>query len=1002
MQNTLFVKVFFISIFIVSSNLISQDSHLYNPFKYGEQSFFKNSYLNSNRYLSLTGFNSNFNENYKKSLYLRVLSSAKLNTPGSEKKISSFLEEYSNDFFHENINLKIANYFFSIGRYSYALKWFNKIGENNVNLYERNQFFYNKAYTFFVTKQYEKSKSLFEKLQFIDQFKFESNYYLGYISYLLDDYENALESFNVINNTDQKDELIFLRAKMNFRLGRFEEAAKIGLGNIKNFKGDKYSQMSKIIGESFFNLKDYKSALSFLISYEGKNSKWNNNDFYQLGYTYYSIENYKEAINQFNKIINGDSSLVQNAYFHLANCYLNLNDKQSAINAYRKVLDFNYDSDIYEKSYESYLKLSIEIGNPYENNKDILFEFLKKYPKNIESKNIIKALIDSYVKNQKYQDAIDVIENQRVGNFKKVLTEVMYLNSIKHYNSGVFMNAINSFEKTIKVSTKKNINAKSYFWMGNSYYNLENYDKAIELFLKALDHYNLFFESNYQTIYYHLAYSYFKKKEYLKAIDFFQKFNLNNKVKQKFKIDSYLRLGDSFFAIQKYDLSLNQYLSVLESNSEKKDYALYQISLCYGFLNKIDSKIINLEKLIANYDFSELIDDSLFELAKSFTLKRNYKQSIEKYDQLIMGFDQSPYRPKSMLNKALILYKTSSAEKSSTILKKLILGYPKDNITPQAHRLSMQIAIDNGDVNQYLLWLKSNNINYYSGDDIRSAMFDSAEVLYNSNKKKQAKKSLVEYLIKFPDDQNFIKANFYLSKIFIEEEDFERALEKLMKISNLPSNEYSEEILYNLVTILKKTNRFDEVEKYLLTLERLSQTKSIKSFVNVNLMLFYFKKLSYDKSIFYAQKNLIDELVDVKTKNKSKYILAKSYQNLKNYKKADVFYEELTNSLTDSIAIEALFYKAKRSNEFNDYKQSNKLIEEISTKYKSIPKWSAKSILLMSDNFYKMNDPFQSIFLLETLINNFSDNKTIVNQAKVKLKEIKSIESLNNSSINEN
>ena len=223
-----------------------------------------------------------------------------------------------------------------------------------------------------------------------------------------------------------------------------------------------------------------------------------------------------------------------------------------------------------------------------------------------------------------------------------------------------------------------------------------------------------------------------------------------------------------------------------------------------------------------------------------------------------------------------------------------------------------------------------------------------------------------------------------------------------MKISNLPSNEYSEEILYNLVTILKKTNRFDEVEKYLLTLERLSQTKSIKSFVNVNLMLFYFKKLSYDKSIFYAQKNLIDDLTDVKTKNKSKYILAKSYQNLKNYKKADVFFEELTNSLTDSIAIEALFYKAKRSNEFNDYKQSNKLIEEISTKYKSIPKWSAKSILLMSDNFYKMNDPFQSIFLLETLISNFSDNKTIVNQAKTKLKEIKSIESLKNSSINEN
>ena len=998
----MFVRVFFILIFVLSSNLLSQNNHLYNPLKYGEQSYFKNFYLNSNRYLSLTSFNSDLDDNFKQSLYLRVLSSAKLNTPGSEKKISSFLKEYNNDFFHENINLKIANYFFSIGRYSYALKWFNKIGENNVNLYEKNQFFYNKAYTFFVTKQYEKSKSLFEKLKFIDQYKFQSNYYLGYISYILDDYENALENFNIINNADQKDELIFLRVKMNFRLGRFEEAAKIGLSNIQNFKGEKYSQMSKIIGESFFNLKDYESALSFLISYDGKNGKWNNNDFYQLGYTYYNLENYKEAINQFNKIINGDSSLVQNAYYHLANCYLNLNDKLSSLNAYRKVLDFNYDYEIYEKSYESYLKLSIEIGNPYENSKDILFEFLKKYPKNSESKTIIKALIDSYVKNQKYEDAIDVIETQRVDNFSEVLTEVMYLNSIKLYNSGFFSNAINSFEKTIKVSIKKNINAKSYFWIGNSYYNLENYDKAIDFFLKALDYNKNFFESNNETIHYHLAYSYFKKKEYLEAIDYFQKLNLNKKVKQKFKIDSYLRLGDSFFAIQKYNLSLNQYLNVLKSNYENKDYALYQISLCYGFLNEIDSKIMNLQKLIVNYDFSELIDDSLFELAKAFTFKGKYKQSIDKYDQLIMGFDKSPYRPKSMLNKALILYKTSSPEKSSTILKKLILGYPKDNITPQAHRLAMQIAVDDGDVNKYLLWLKNNNINYYSGDDIRSAMFDSAEVLYNSNKIKQAKKSLVEYLIKFPDDQNFIKANFYLSKIFIKEEDFERALEKLLKISNLPYSEYSEEILYNLITILKKTNKHDETEKYLLTLEKLTQTKSIKSFTNLNLMFFYFKKQNYDKSVFYAQKNLIDELVDVKTKNESKYILAKSYLNLENYKKADVFFEELTNSLTDSIAIEALFYKAKRSNEFKDYNQSNKLIEEISTKYKSIPKWSAKSMLLMSDNFYKMNDPFQSIFLLETLINNFSDNEILVKQAKVKLNEIKSIESLNNSSINGN
>ena len=49
----------------------------------------------------------------------------------------------------------------------------------------------------------------------------------------------------------------------------------------------------------------------------------------------------------------------------------------------------------------------------------------------------------------------------------------------------------------------------------------------------------------------------------------------DNKVKQKFKIDSYLRLGDSFFAIQKYDLSLNQYLNVLNSNLKELNNNTY-------------------------------------------------------------------------------------------------------------------------------------------------------------------------------------------------------------------------------------------------------------------------------------------------------------------------------------------------------------------------------------------------------------------------------------------
>jgi len=93
---------------------------------------------------------------------------------------------------------------------------------------------------------------------------------------------------------------------------------------------------------SLFSLK----PIPYLKAYKGKRRKWNNTDYYLLGYAYYKQKDYKNAIANFNKIISGKNAVSQNAYYHLAECYLNSELKTEALNAFRNASQMEYDADI--------------------------------------------------------------------------------------------------------------------------------------------------------------------------------------------------------------------------------------------------------------------------------------------------------------------------------------------------------------------------------------------------------------------------------------------------------------------------------------------------------------------------------------------------------------------------------------------------------------------------------------------------------------------------------
>ena len=190
-----------------------------------------------------------------------MVTALRLNYPGAVKLIENFSLDYPNNTVLKTVYLDLANYYFNNEKYSYAYKWFAKVKAADVPKAALPEFYFNKGYTLFNKKKYPQAKVLLENVKFNTKYESDAHYYLGHIAYQLEDYAEASNSFTQVSKKDQMENLGYFQVEMNFKLGRFEKAIELGEKEIQNQAGDNFSELSKIIGESYFNIGQYAKAL---------------------------------------------------------------------------------------------------------------------------------------------------------------------------------------------------------------------------------------------------------------------------------------------------------------------------------------------------------------------------------------------------------------------------------------------------------------------------------------------------------------------------------------------------------------------------------------------------------------------------------------------------------------------------------------------------------------------------------------------------------------------
>lgn len=931
--------------------------------------------------------------------YYDAMCAVRLNQPDADKKVLTFIEENPNSTKKNKASFSIANYYFANKKAAYALKWYQKVDVDVLSKENQKELNFKMGYAYIIAKNLPLAKEKF--LPLINDAKYgnDSRYYYGYIAYKLEDYGIAESTLKEIaDNETYRVEISYYLLDISFQAGKFERCIVVGKKLIDTFKRKDRSEISKIIGESYFNLEKYSEAIPYLKGYTGKKGKWNNTDFYQLGYAYYKQNDFENAISNFNKIIDEKNFVAQNAYYHLGECYLNLDKKSEALNAFKTASEMDFDTTIKQDAALNYAKLSYETGNPFKSVAEVLQDYLKAYPKSKAYQEINNLVISSFLHQQDYTGALEFLKKKKSEQNTSLITEVSLYKGIQLFNDSKLKEALPFFVEG-KKSKETSISERAKYWEAETLYQLEKPKEALTKFadLKATLKSN---NEEFLLIDYNIGYSYFKLKDYANAVVSFENFIKKDAIEQEIKDDAYIRLGDSYFALRNYKNAIKTYSNVVKTFGAEADYAQYQIGMSYGFTEDNQAKIKALKNVVNEYQISTLKDDALFQLANTYTIIKDNQNAHIAYNRLIEKHPNSVFIPKALVRQGLLYYNENENDKALEKFKKTASQFPNSPDAFEAVANARNIYIDNGKLNEYVSWIKDLKFINVTDSDIDNTTFAVAEKKYFESKDgNDIIKALSKYTIAFPDGIHKLKANYYLADILFKVKEFNKAIAYYQNVLEEEQNEYSEDSLAKLAQIFLEKDQFNDAIPVLDRLEQEAYTTENVLFAQSNLMKGYFETAAYEQAVEYAKKILSRNKLDNKLKSDAQIIIARASFKNEDFYTAEEYYNEVEKNASGELKAEALYYNAYFKNLQKNYEDSNKVVQQLIANFSSYKYWAVKSYIIMGKNYYGLKDVYQATFVLENIIKNFTQFEDIVEEAKGELKNIKENEAKTNNSV---
>lgn len=901
------------------------------------------------------------------------------------RSVDLLLESIARGTSHEARNetyLIIGDKYFRQKQYDLALEFYDKLQTEILDAESRDALAFKKGYCYLTNKQFDSAQYEFKKVG-NSAYKTDATYYKGICAYYLGNKEEAVAQFEMIENERKYRDLVpFYLAQIYFKDKEYDKAiayAESRKGSSKNA-----TLTNRILGMSYLAKEDYNTALPYLNQYADNADKLTENEFYQIGILNYKLGKIEDAQSYFKELSHQNSELGQLSNFLIGSSSLKNNEKKSAQSAFKKASQLNYHPEIAKESAFLYYKLSADLGEERTaiNGLSKLNESSIYYS---ESQNLLSQLL---LRAGDKQTAMQTIENLPSKNSEVLNTykKLSYDLALQNVNDGDYAQAIQNLNTSIETPGDKVLGDKSQFWLGQSYY--ENGD--IESSFLALNNYLSNSDKEYQfESQYLIAYHEIERKEYDESMASLeaaiQSFDINSDDKMLFD-DAIVRLADLELVRNNYDAAIEYYDLAIENKAIESDYILFQKAMIYGVNNQVVEKLTTLEKLVREYKASSYRDDALFEVGETLIALGKNNEAYQIYNSVIIEFGQeSEFTALSHMRKGLISYNQGDLYTALDSYKQGI-----KLTTDKEEKRRALIAVEEiylnelNDPDSYFEFTEEET-GYTITDIARDSI--SFNVALNSYKDSYYEKAIGQfdgYLDKYPNGFYNTDAQYYLAESYVVLKNYSLALDHYEKVCQSKNSSYYASALEKAALI--SYNHKQDFSKAYTYFNELIEMNSEYNIEHIEAALYSAFKTENSNGILTYGKLLVEqESVSQSSKASAYFYLAKTLHRQKELDRAIVAYQKVVELSNNNQAAESSYIIAKMMFDAGDLAQAEQKAFDTTSKAANYPFWVAKSLVLLGDIYKSKKDYLNASAAYESVLENFKDNPTIINETQVKL-----------------
>ncbi|MBB6276274.1 tetratricopeptide repeat protein [Porphyromonas circumdentaria] len=908
----------------------------------------------------------------------------------AENTLDYFIKEYPTDSRKSITTLHRSALYMHKGDFNRARYYLEKLDETALSALEKTEWQVRLAYALLKTNRKEGNiADLFAQASSTDNhWGRVASFYVGSELIAQGNLKEAQRIYQtLLSYPDLEAEARIGLAAIDYFNGNYEQTvATIASVERKAPQMAFHSSLLQIAGNAFYRLGDAPNTIRYFERLVSLNpGHLSSEDWLLLGAAYIENGDLESSISPLLKASVGKDFASEVANLYLGRARRDLGRYTESVTSYELASAQGVTPSIREAAmYEMALVMRSSGQSNFGQDVRIAEQFLALFPKSQHVKTMERFLTEFYLSNSNYTTSLASIERVKSSStaIREARQYVLNHLSLETLKKGDIAEAKRLVQRAQDDPISKLYKSESLLIEAEIAFAEGRYDAAVPPLKELAQSYVQYQPTNRHEVQYRLGYAFFNSARLDEAAQHFNSYLKSDDKDPLRKSDASARWADCRYAKNALDDALSGYQQAVQLAPQQSSYALFRSAEIYGLRKNYARQIETLDRLVQLFPDNAVVSKALLEKGRALLFSGNTSGAEKTLGLAFKQFGNSEAGRSAQLQLALLYYNTQRPDSALEAYATLMQKYPRSAEASTAFSNLKSMCIEMGRMDYIDRVISSTKGAFsLSDNETRELQFQTAEGEYRRNPER-AQRALEEFVSRYHNGADVLKAQKYLADIAYQKGDEEKAYSLYSQVAQA-QKELSESLLISSLNRLgllqKKRAEYNNahrtyIKMYEIATEQSMRLTAAEEATHMALLGGMYKE-GADLST-HALKTFSGESTE-----KLRLYRAHCYNALNKEEVAREEYKNLSKNTDKEVGAEALVSYAKMlSKSATQRKEAKKLLNQFIEKGTPHEYWLASGIILLSDIYRLDGDAITANQYLESLRSNYPNQKDNIHE----------------------